>query len=116
MKDFEVREDIPLFESVVRRNVALAECVETGQDIFSYDEDINSDLPVEKRKHSNGTEDFYNLINELLYKIGVNEEFNSARETVETKSSNEEDAAPIKAIKSKKGDLKSDFQNFLNSK
>jgi len=117
MADFEVREDVPLFESVVRRNVALAECVESGQDIFSYDEYLNEDVPEDKRKPSIGAEDFYNLINEALFKMKLTKEFSSSRVADEgVNSSTESDApAPIQKLKSKKkGNLADDFKNFLN--
>jgi chromosome partitioning protein len=104
LKHFEEdKMEIPLMKTFIRENVAVQECQEMGVDIFKYD----SLITEEKKKLtvSNGSEDYYNLANELLYLIGDKAEFDTAREQVESNGSAKK--------KSLKGDLKSDFESFL---
>ncbi|MEM9298449.1 MAG: ParA family protein [Bacteroidota bacterium] len=98
------REDVPMLHSKIRTNVAVKESQEVGVDIFTYDKQASGG--AKKHLVSNATEDYYNLLNEILVKIGVKEETEKARE--EEQPVNKE--TKYKKIK---GDLKSSFQDFL---
>lgn len=97
------RAEIPVMKTVIRDGVALKECKEIGMDIFSYDNMLNE--RNKKNEVSNGSEDYYNLANEMLYNIGMKEEVVQARVEVEEKP---------KSRKTSKGDLKSEFKEFIN--
>jgi len=97
--------EIPLMQTYIRRNVSIQECQEMGVDIFKYDS-----LTSEEKKKlmvSNGSEDYYNLANELLYLIGDKQEFDTARVELESNGSTKK--------KAMKGDLKEDFKEFLKA-
>ncbi|HNP96125.1 MAG TPA: ParA family protein [Cyclobacteriaceae bacterium] len=97
------RSEIPVMKTVIRDGVALKECKEIGMDIFSYDNMLNE--RNKKNEVSNGSEDYYNLANEMLYNIGMREEVVQARVEVQEKP---------KSRKNSKGDLKSEFKEFIN--
>jgi chromosome partitioning protein len=107
--------EIPVLNSKIRKNVALAECVEVGMDIFSYDAKTREEN--KKASVSNGTEDYYNLTNEVLYLLGLKSDLETARETDKKKvvTAQAETSKAVASPASKKGDLKNDFLAFLNS-
>lgn len=97
------RPEIPLMKSMVRDMVAIKECKEMGMDIFSYD-----NMMSEKNKKveiSNGSEDFYNLANELLFNIGEKKALELARDLSSENGS---------ARKANKGTFNTTFQSFIN--
>jgi hypothetical protein len=89
----------------IRKNVAIQECQEMGVDIFHYDSKVSEDK--KKLNVSNGSEDYYNLANELLFNIGD-------KQAIETARSAEPVEKPI-GKKTDKGILKDQFQEFLKS-
>lgn len=97
--------DIPLMSTFIRKNVAIQECQEMGVDIFHYDSKVSEDK--KKLNVSNGSEDYYNLANELLFNIGD-------KQDIETARSAEPVEKPI-GKKTDKGMLKDQFQEFLKS-
>lgn len=109
-RDFKERTDVDTFDSIIRDYVPLAESAELNMDIFSYDGYLNEG--EDQYKQTNGVEDFYNLTNEILYKIGVHSEFKGSR--VEDKKEKAETDIIKRNLTKKKGSLKSDFENFLN--
>ena len=55
---FEIYKDY-LLKSIIRKNVALSECIVTHQSIFDYS------------KKSNGAKDYSNLAEEIMKKEGI---------------------------------------------
>ncbi|MEQ8580054.1 MAG: ParA family protein [Balneola sp.] len=108
-RDFKEREDVDTLDTVIRDYVPLAESAELNMDIFSYDAYMNED--EEQYKQTNGVEDYYNLTNEILYKIGLTKSFNRSR--IEEASEKKETDVVKKNLSKKKGSLKADFENFL---
>lgn len=97
--------EVPLMNTFIRDNVALSECQEMGVDIFTYDVRVSESK--KKIIISNGSEDYYNLTNELLYMIGERSSFQTARSEVEEE--------PNSKKRSTKGDLNVEFQEFLKA-
>ena len=102
------RADVPQFETTIRKNVALKECRQAPHrmDIFSYDKLIADES---KRENiSNGTEDYYNLTNELLFKLGIKKKMETSR-----REPKKEEVNGL-VVSDGKGDLRSDFKKFLD--
>lgn len=97
--------DLTLYNTVIRENVALKECKELGFDIFSYDRFATDQS--KKEQISLGSEDYYDLTNEILVNFGFKEKAEIARDQTKKVET------PI-GKKSKKGDLSEEFKNFLN--
>ena len=106
----EGREDVHLMDSKIRRNVAIKECQEEGLDIFSYDDQQTEE--AKKQIISNGSEDYFNLINEMLLITGKKKKTNSARKEDKVETNTENGQA---TKRQKKGILSDDFKAFLNS-
>lgn len=108
-----LEEVFPLLETHIRENEAIKQSQMMGMDIFAYDQFKNEES--KRLTVSNASEDYYNLTNEILYRLGMSEAPEKAREE-ENGEAEKEQPELLVPKKKGKGNLRSEFEEFLKLK